>query len=42
LLQQLVWAITYGDFVTIYLALLNNLNPAPVILVEKLKTELNS
>jgi glucose/mannose-6-phosphate isomerase len=42
LLQQLVWAITFGDFVTIYLALLNNLNPAPVELVEKLKTELNN
>jgi glucose/mannose-6-phosphate isomerase len=42
LLKQLVWAITFGDFVTIYLALLNNLNPAPVELVEKLKTELNS
>jgi glucose/mannose-6-phosphate isomerase len=42
LLQQLVWAITFGDFVTIYLALLNNLNPAPVELVEKLKKELNN
>jgi glucose/mannose-6-phosphate isomerase len=42
LLQQLVWAIAFGDFVTIYLALLNNLNPAPVELVEKLKKDLNN
>ena len=40
LLEQLVWAIAYGDFVTIYLALLNNVNPAPVELVEKFKKEL--
>jgi glucose/mannose-6-phosphate isomerase len=40
LLEQLVWAIAYGDFVSIYLALLNNVNPAPVELVEKFKKEL--
>ncbi|MBX4188939.1 hypothetical protein KW792_02455, partial [Candidatus Saccharibacteria bacterium] len=40
LLEQLLWTITYGDFVTIYLALLNGVNPAPVDLVEKFKTEL--
>ncbi|MBX4199550.1 hypothetical protein KW789_01520, partial [Candidatus Saccharibacteria bacterium] len=40
LIEQIVWAVTYGDFVTIYLALLNNINPAPVELVEKFKTEL--
>ncbi len=40
LLEQLVWAVAYGDFVTIYLALLNNVNPAPVELVEKFKKEL--
>ncbi len=40
LLEQLLWAVAYGDFVTIYLALLNNLNPAPVELVEKFKKEL--
>lgn len=40
LFQQLVWTSVYGDFVTIYLALLNGLNPAPVDLVEKLKTML--
>jgi len=40
LLEQLVWGIAFGDFVTIYLALLNNVNPAPVELVEKFKKEL--
>ena len=40
LLEQLVWTIAYGDFVTIYLALCNGVNPAPVDLVEKFKTEL--
>lgn len=41
LLEQLLWTIAFGDFVTMYLALLNGLNPAPVELVEKLKIELN-
>lgn len=40
LLEQLLWAIAYGDFVSVYLALLNGVNPAPVELVEKFKTEL--
>jgi glucose/mannose-6-phosphate isomerase len=40
LLQQLLWTITLGDMVSIYLALLNGLNPTPVELIEKLKTEL--
>lgn len=40
LLEQLLWTVVYGDFVTIYLALLNGVNPAPVDLVEKFKTEL--
>lgn len=40
LLQQLVWAATLGDFVSIYLAILNNVNPTPVDLVEKFKVEL--
>jgi hypothetical protein len=41
-LEQIVWAVTFGDFVTIYTALLNNVDPAPVDLVEKFKTELNN
>jgi len=40
LLEHLLWTINFGDFVTIYLALLNNVNPAPVDLVEKFKKEL--
>lgn len=40
LLQQLVWSIAAGDFVSAYLALLNGVNPTPVDLVEKLKHEL--
>ena len=40
LLQQLAWSFALGDFVSIYLAILNGVNPTPVALVEKLKTEL--
>lgn len=41
LLKQLLWTIALGDFVTLYLALLNGLNPTPVELIEKLKVALN-
>lgn len=41
LLQQLAWSIALGDFVSIYLALLNGVNPTPVDLVEKFKKELD-
>lgn len=41
LLEQLLWSANLGDFVSIYLALLNNLDPTPVDLVEKFKTELD-
>lgn len=40
LLEQLVWSIALGDFVSIYTALLNGINPSPVDLIEKLKKEL--
>ncbi len=40
LLQHLLWTITLGDFVSLYLALLNGLNPTPVDLIEKLKKAL--
>ncbi len=40
LLQQLLWTIQLGDFTSLYLALLNGLNPTPVELIEKLKSEL--
>lgn len=41
LLQQLAWSFALGDFVSIYLGILNGVNPTPVELVEKLKQELN-
>jgi glucose/mannose-6-phosphate isomerase len=40
LLEHLLWTTNFGDFVTIYLALLNGVNPAPVDLVERFKKEL--
>lgn len=40
ILEQLLWTVAFGDFVTLYTALLNGLNPAPVELVEKFKKEL--
>lgn len=40
ILEQLLWTITFGDFVTLYTGIANGLNPAPVELVEKLKEEL--
>lgn len=39
-LQQLLWAILLGDFVSAYLGLLNGIDPIPVPLIEKLKKEL--
>ncbi len=41
LLQQLLWSIAMGDFVSVYLAILNNVNPTPVDLVEKFKVALD-
>lgn len=40
LLEQMLSTVLLGDFVSLYLAMLNNLDPTPVILVEKLKEEL--
>jgi len=40
LLDHLTWAITLGDFVTLYTAILNGLNPTPVDLIERFKREL--
>jgi glucose/mannose-6-phosphate isomerase len=39
-LKNILWTLAYGDFVTIYLGLLNGVDPAPVELVEKFKKEL--
>jgi glucose/mannose-6-phosphate isomerase len=41
LLEQLVWTIALGDFVSLYLAILNGLNPTPLELVDKFKKELS-
>jgi glucose/mannose-6-phosphate isomerase len=40
-LQQLLWASNFCDFVSLYVALLNGIDPTPVGLVEKLKVELD-
>lgn len=40
LLKQLLWTAAYGDFVSLYLALLNGLDPTPVDLIEKFKKAL--
>lgn len=40
LLQQLAYGFALADFVSIYVAILNGVNPTPVDLVEKLKVEL--
>ena len=39
-LQQLLWTVALGDFISIYTAILNGLNPTPVDLIEKLKKQL--
>ncbi len=39
-LQTLLWLITLGDFTSLYLALLNGVDPAPVELITKLKAAL--
>jgi glucose/mannose-6-phosphate isomerase len=39
-LQQMLWTMLLGDFVSGYLAFLNGVDPIPVDLIEKLKKEL--
>ncbi len=41
LLEQLLWTVQIGDFISIYLALLSGLDPSPVGLIEKFKKELS-
>lgn len=41
LIKQLMWASNFADFTSLYVALLNGLNPTPVDLVEKLKVQLD-
>jgi len=40
-ISQLLWGSILADFVSIYVAILNNVDPTPVDLVEKLKHELD-
>jgi glucose/mannose-6-phosphate isomerase len=40
-LEQLLYLVLLGDFATTYLAVLNNVDPTPVELVEKFKKELS-
>jgi len=40
-LEHLLYCVALGDFVSLYTALLNGLNPTPVDLIEKMKTALN-
>lgn len=40
LVKQLLWGCILADFVSIYVAILNNVDPTPVDLIEKFKKEL--
>lgn len=40
-LKQLLWANILADFVSIYVGIMNNVDPGPVPLITKLKEELN-
>jgi glucose/mannose-6-phosphate isomerase len=40
-LEQLLYLVVFGDFVSLYTALLNGLNPTPVDLIEKMKKALD-
>jgi glucose/mannose-6-phosphate isomerase len=39
-LEHMLYLVLFGDFVTLYLGLLNGVDPSPVELVERFKTEL--
>lgn len=39
-LEQMVYGMAFGDFVSLYLALLNGINPTPVDIITKLKAAL--
>lgn len=41
ILEQLLYLVAYGDFVSLYTALLNGLDPSPVDLIEKMKKALD-
>lgn len=39
LLEQLLWTVMFGDFVSIYLALINNVDPTAIDLMDRFKKE---
>lgn len=41
LVRQFLWGLALADMASIYLAILNNVDPAPVALIEKFKQELS-
>lgn len=40
LIEQILWLIALGDMTSLYLAILNNVDPTPTNLIEKLKNQL--
>lgn len=40
MIEQMAWGVVLADYVSAYLGILNGVDPAPVPLIEKLKTEL--
>lgn len=40
LLEQLLWTVMFGDFVSIYLALINNVDPTAIDLMDRFKKEI--
>lgn len=40
LIKQMLWGSILADYVSIYIAILNGVDPTPVVLIEKLKAEL--
>jgi glucose/mannose-6-phosphate isomerase len=40
-LQHILWVVALGDFVSLYTAILNGINPTPVDLIEKFKKEIS-
>ena len=41
-LEHMLWLVALGDFVSLYTAILNGINPTPIDLIEKFKKELAS
>jgi glucose/mannose-6-phosphate isomerase len=39
-LQQLIWTLLLADYTSVYLAVLNGVDPTPLPLADKLKAEL--